>query len=91
MEFHLRFSDFEDYWSFIREFAGAVAILLRSFSDEQRAAVREATERATKEFRTAQGYDFPGLSCECAGVLTIEVRLAIEMPFPMGPSALHQG
>jgi SAM-dependent methyltransferase len=62
MEFHLRFSDFEDYWSFCREFAGAVAILLRSFSDEERAAVREATERAAERFRTDQGYDLPGLS-----------------------------
>jgi SAM-dependent methyltransferase len=62
MEFQLRFSDFEDYWSFVREFAGAVAILLRSFSDEQRAAVRDATERATERFRTSEGYDLPGLS-----------------------------
>jgi SAM-dependent methyltransferase len=62
MEFHLRFSDFEDYWSFIREFAGAVAILFRSFSDEERAAVREASERAANELRSEQGYDFPGLS-----------------------------
>jgi len=62
MEFHLRFSDFEDYWSFIREFAGAVAMLLRTFSEEERAAVREATEHATKGFRTDQGYDLPGLS-----------------------------
>jgi SAM-dependent methyltransferase len=62
MEFHLRFSDFEDYWSFCREFAGAVAILLRSFSDEERAAVQAATERATERFRTDQGYDLPGLS-----------------------------
>jgi hypothetical protein len=30
MEFHLRFSDFEDYWIFIREFAGVVAILLQN-------------------------------------------------------------
>jgi ubiquinone/menaquinone biosynthesis C-methylase UbiE len=62
IEFHLRFSDFDDYWSFIREFAGAVAILLRSFSDQERAAVREATERATEAFRTDDGYDLPGLS-----------------------------
>ena len=62
MEFHLRFTDFEDYWSFVREFAGAVAILLRSFSEEERAAVREATERATEGFRTGRGYDLPGLS-----------------------------
>jgi SAM-dependent methyltransferase len=62
MEFHLRFSDFEDYWTFVLEFAGAVAILLRSLSDEERAAVRQATERATEGLRTAAGYDFPGLS-----------------------------
>jgi hypothetical protein len=62
MEFHLRFSDFEDYWNFVRDFAGAVAILLRSFSDQERAAVREATERATEPFRTTEGYDLPGLS-----------------------------
>jgi ubiquinone/menaquinone biosynthesis C-methylase UbiE len=62
MEFHLRFSDFEDYWSFIREFAGAVAMLLRSFSHQERTAVREATERATDGFRTDRGYDLPGLS-----------------------------
>ena len=62
MEFHLRFSDFEDYWNFVLEFAGATAVLLRSFSDEERAAVREATERATKGFQTGEGYDLPGLS-----------------------------
>ena len=48
IEFHLRFAEFEDYWTFVREFAGAVAILFRCFSDQERAAVREATERATK-------------------------------------------
>ena len=62
MEFHLRFTDFEDYWSFVREFAGAVAILLRSFSQDERAAVKEATEVATRPFRTDRGYDLPGLS-----------------------------
>jgi SAM-dependent methyltransferase len=62
MGFHLRFTDFEDFWSFVREFAGAVAILLRSFSDGERAAVREATVRATEGFRTDHGYDLPGLS-----------------------------
>lgn len=62
VEFHLRFSDFDDYWSFIMEFAGAVAILLRSFSDEERAAVRGATEAEAEGFRTDEGYDLPGLS-----------------------------
>jgi SAM-dependent methyltransferase len=61
-EFHLLFSDFEDYWSFVREFAGAVAILLRSFTDGERAAVHDRTEQAAEPFRTAEGYDLPGLS-----------------------------
>ena len=61
-EFHLRFSDFEDFWDFVLEFAGATAILLKSFSDQQREAVRDATERATQEFRIADGLDLPGLS-----------------------------
>jgi SAM-dependent methyltransferase len=62
VEFHLWFTDIADYWSFVMEFAGAVAILLRSFSDEERAGVREATEQATESFRTDAGYDLPGLS-----------------------------
>jgi SAM-dependent methyltransferase len=61
-EFHLQFSDFDDFWSFIKDFAGATAILLGKFSDEQRAAVKAATERASEGFRTAGGYDLPGLS-----------------------------
>ena len=61
-EFHLRFADMDDYWSFVRDFAGATAILLGRFSDEERAAVKEATQRASEGFRTAEGYDLPGLS-----------------------------
>ena len=61
-EFHMGFSDFEDFWNFVLEFAGATAVLLRSFSDEERSAVRAATERETERFRTDQGYDLPGLS-----------------------------
>ncbi|MGB9377107.1 MAG: class I SAM-dependent methyltransferase [Mycobacteriales bacterium] len=60
--FQLRFADFDDYWRFILEFAGGVSILLRSFSDEQRAAVRQATESAIQEFRLSDGYEFPAMT-----------------------------
>ena len=60
--FHLTFSDFDDYWRFILEFAGAVAVLLNSLTDEQRAAVRDSTEEGAGAFRTSHGYDFPGVS-----------------------------
>jgi SAM-dependent methyltransferase len=63
MGFRLRFADFGDYWRFILEFAGAVAILLQGFSEEQRSAVRDATEQGVEPFRTDDGgYDFPGLT-----------------------------
>lgn len=62
MSFTLRFSDFYDYWRFILEFAGAVAILIQSFNDEQREAVRSATQAAIEPFRRGDGYEIPGLS-----------------------------
>jgi SAM-dependent methyltransferase len=60
MDFHFPFTDFDDYWDFILEFAGAVAVLLNSFTEEQRTAVRDATEKGSEAFRTESGYDFPG-------------------------------
>lgn len=62
VEFHLSFSDFEEYWRFILEFAGAVAVLLQSFSDQDRARVHDTTKAATKAFLRDVGYDFPGLA-----------------------------
>jgi len=62
MGFRLTFDDFDDYWTFIIEFAGGISILLQSFPDEQRAAVREATEKAVEQFRSGTGYDFPGVT-----------------------------
>ncbi len=61
-EFHVRFSDFDDYWDFVMEFAGAIAVLLESFPQEQQDAVRHEAERASEGFRTDGGYDMPGLS-----------------------------
>ncbi|HEY2803474.1 MAG TPA: class I SAM-dependent methyltransferase [Actinomycetota bacterium] len=62
MEFHLRFPDFDEYWSFILEFAGAAAVLVRSFPEEQQRTVRDETERISEPYRTGEGYDFPGLT-----------------------------
>ena len=62
MEFHLPFADFDDYWSFILEFAGAAAVLVRSFPEEQQRRVHDETEKVSQQYRTAEGYDFPGLT-----------------------------
>jgi hypothetical protein len=62
MEFHLRFADFDEYWSFILEFAGAAAVLVTSFPEQQQAIVRNETEKVSEPYRAAGGYDFPGLT-----------------------------
>src|SRR5437867_2599092 len=59
MTLRLRFTDFDDYWSFLLEFAGGVSALLQSFPDETRTKVREATSKAISPFQTSTGYDFP--------------------------------
>jgi ubiquinone/menaquinone biosynthesis C-methylase UbiE len=62
MEFRLPFADFDDYWNFILEFAGAAAVLVRSFPEEQQRRVHDETEKVSEQYRSADGYDFPGLT-----------------------------
>jgi SAM-dependent methyltransferase len=62
MKFLFPFTDFDDYWDFILEFAGAVAMLLNSLTEEQRTAVRDATEKGSEAFRSERGYEIPGLT-----------------------------
>ena len=62
MEFHLPFADFDDYWSFILEFAGAAAVLVRNFPEDQQRTVRSETEKISEPYRSGDGYDFPGLT-----------------------------
>ncbi|MFL5738540.1 MAG: class I SAM-dependent methyltransferase [Actinomycetota bacterium] len=66
MEFHLRFPDFEEYWSFILEFAGAAAMLVRGFPEEQQLTVKEETRNVSEAYRTGGDYDFPGLTVNAA-------------------------
>lgn len=64
--FRLRFTDFDDYWRFILEFAGAVSVLLKNLSPAQVTTAREAAESALAEYRTATGYEFPGSTVNAA-------------------------
>ena len=64
--FRLRFSDFDDYWSFILEFAGGVSVLLRSFPADTLARVKDATANAVADFAVGKGYDFPALTVNAA-------------------------
>jgi ubiquinone/menaquinone biosynthesis C-methylase UbiE len=60
--FTLRFTDFDDYWRFILEFAGGVSALLRSFPADTLAKVRDATTVGIATFKKGNGYEFPALT-----------------------------
>ena len=62
MAFHLPFGSFDEYWRFILEFAGAAAVLVRSFPEDRQRTVRDETEKLSEPYRSGQGYDFPGLT-----------------------------
>ena len=57
-----RFEDFEDYWRFIHDLAGAVALVLERLSADDLAQVREAMEQKAEPFRSNGGYVMPGVA-----------------------------
>jgi ubiquinone/menaquinone biosynthesis C-methylase UbiE len=57
-----RFEDFEAYWRFLYDLAGAVALVLERLSEDELAQVREEMERSLKSFRSNGGYLMPGLA-----------------------------
>jgi ubiquinone/menaquinone biosynthesis C-methylase UbiE len=58
---HRRFADFEDYWRYLTELAGAISPVLRGLSPDERAAVRAHLRQAAAPFAVDGGYDLPGL------------------------------
>ena len=57
-----RFEAFSQYWDFQSEVAGPLAVMLRSLPDEEVGRLRSALEEASGPFRSAAGYEFPGLA-----------------------------
>jgi ubiquinone/menaquinone biosynthesis C-methylase UbiE len=57
-----RFDDFEDYWRFLYDLAGAVALVLERLSDDELAQVREGMEQKAEPWRSNGGYSMPGLA-----------------------------
>ena len=57
-----RFEDFEDYWRFIEDLAGAVALVLERLSADELAQVREGMEQMAEPWRSNGGYSMPGLA-----------------------------
>jgi SAM-dependent methyltransferase len=67
VEFHWRFTDFEDYWGFLLRIAGAIAMVLEALPDEQRDVARAQIEEAIAGFRSDGGYELVGV---CLNVVT---------------------
>ena len=62
VEVEYRFGDFDDYWRFIHDLAGAVALVLERLSEDELAQVREAMEEKAQPFRANGGYTIPGVA-----------------------------
>ncbi len=57
---HRTFADFDAYWRYLTELAGAITPVLRALSPEDRADVRDAVRTGSAPYAAGQGYDFPG-------------------------------
>jgi hypothetical protein len=55
------FSDFDEFWRYATEIAGAIALVLQGLDDRERGVVRGELERAVEPLATANGYDMPGV------------------------------
>ena len=63
VELSWRFDGFDDYWRYIKELAGGIAILLRAMPDADRDAVRVQLEQAVGPFRVDGGrLELPGMA-----------------------------
>jgi ubiquinone/menaquinone biosynthesis C-methylase UbiE len=55
------FDDFDQFWQYTQEIVGAVAMVLESLDERERAEVREELQRAIEPFEADSGYDMPGV------------------------------
>jgi len=55
-----RFDAFDDYWYFLQQMAGAIALVLERLTDEQRTEVHDEMERKAAPFRANGAYVMPG-------------------------------
>jgi ubiquinone/menaquinone biosynthesis C-methylase UbiE len=56
-----RFDDFDQFWSYTNEIAGAIALVIAQLDEREREAVRGELESALDRFKTGPGYEMPGV------------------------------
>jgi ubiquinone/menaquinone biosynthesis C-methylase UbiE len=57
-----RFEDFDSYWRFLHDLAGAVALVLERLRADELAQVRAMMEEKAQPFRSNGGYAMPGVA-----------------------------
>jgi hypothetical protein len=57
-----RFADFDAYWRYLNELAGAISPVLRGLSPAAEAAIKDELRAAIAPFARRDGYAIPGLS-----------------------------
>jgi ubiquinone/menaquinone biosynthesis C-methylase UbiE len=60
--FTWRFADFDGYWTFLTELAGALAPRIAALSGEERDAFQARLTAAVEPYRTERGYEIPALT-----------------------------
>jgi SAM-dependent methyltransferase len=62
VEVEYRFDDFDDYWNFLDELAGGIALVLERLSADELARVRTMTEEEAQPFLSNGGYVMSGVA-----------------------------
>jgi ubiquinone/menaquinone biosynthesis C-methylase UbiE len=57
-----RFEDFDAYWAFLNEHAGAIAVAIAVLPEDDQRALRGRIEEAVEPYRTNAEYELPGLA-----------------------------
>jgi SAM-dependent methyltransferase len=63
IDLQFTFADFDAYWDFVLKLAGGCAIALKALPEDDRAAVRDLTEKGFEDLRADDGsYELPGVA-----------------------------
>jgi SAM-dependent methyltransferase len=63
------FADFDEFWSFLTEMAGAIAAIIEDLPPEEIRRLQEALKEALEGYRADDGYTMPGVAINASATL----------------------